>query len=169
MPQAACASPLQTQAFMEQTKIVFWVRPSQRLAHKSHPGALSLGNVSVVFKHICLQWDRGHWLIQIAKLVLCFSALTVCCNLSSLSNRLVAQDRQFYAWCSVQQTVSRTRVSQLWCPNTSVPLPAVSLPRLCSSSHVSCGLSAIVQTMPPFGGLIKLSWEQLSMRTGRWV
>lgn len=48
--------------FTEQTKLVFWVRSSHRLAHKSHPGAVSWVNASVGFKHSCLWWGRGHWL-----------------------------------------------------------------------------------------------------------
>lgn len=46
------SNPSMHPPLMEQTKIVFWVRSGQRLAHKSHPGALSLG-IS------WLQWARG--------------------------------------------------------------------------------------------------------------
>lgn len=56
------SNPSMQPPFMEQTKMVFCVRPGQRLAHKSHPGALSLGNGSVAFKHSCLPWARGHCL-----------------------------------------------------------------------------------------------------------
>lgn len=54
--------------------------------------------------------------IPIAKLVLCFPALTVCCNICSLSDRLGAQDRQFCYLCLVfgpANIVSRTRVGHL--------------------------------------------------------
>lgn len=41
-------------------KNCIWVRPGQRFAHKSQPGALNLGNASVLFEHSCCQWGWGH-------------------------------------------------------------------------------------------------------------
>lgn len=155
VPQAVCASPLQTRACMHHS----WNRQKLYFGWDRVKGLLTNHTLELwawEMYHNCLQWALFKF-IQIAKLVLWFPALIVCHNICSLSNRLVL-GVQSSKPCQQNQGDSVV-MSQHFCPSAcSQPPPGCAPP---ATSAADC-LSAIVQTVPPFGGHIK--WKLVLSR-----
>lgn len=166
VPQAACASPLQTQACIHH----WWNRQKLYFGWDQVRGLLTNHNLEL------WSWEMHQWCLSTAahsgaegtveiypkcKVSTLFSCPNSCLT-SSLSNRLVAQDRQLCAWCSVQQALPAEPgwVSCDVQALLSLCLQSASL-RLCSPSHIRCGLPVChCAGHATIGGHIKLGFSR---------